>query len=55
MCEEITIHRQLIWLGVQKILSTDSGVYYLWDIYLIQLIRLIHLIFKPETKNTNET
>ena len=29
---------------VQKILSTDSRLHYLWSICLIQLIRWIHLI-----------
>ena len=37
---------------VCKKLSTDTGQYYLWSIYLIQLIRWIHLILKPNWKNT---
>ena len=40
MYEDITIHRQLIWICVE--------VYYLSNIYLIQLIRWIHLILKPK-------
>ena len=43
MCEEIAIHRQLIWLGVKK-----YHLHYLWNICLIQLIRRIHLIFKHD-------
>ena len=48
MCEEITIHRQLFWLCVQKLATTDSRLHYLWNICLIQLIRWIHLILKPK-------
>ena len=33
---------------VQKILSTDSRFHHLWSICLIQLIRWIHLILKPQ-------
>ena len=48
MCEEISIHGQLFWLCVQKILSADSKLHYLWNICLIQLIRWLHLIFKAK-------
>ena len=54
VCEEITVHGQLIWLCVKKLVSTDGRLHYLRSICLIQLIRWIHLILKPEMKNKNE-
>ena len=44
----MTLQGQLIWLNGTKTLSTDSVVYYLWSIWLIQLIRWRLLILNQK-------
>ena len=52
-CVWINYYPQTVNLTMyEKILHTDSRLHYLWSICLIQLIRWIHLILKPEKENT---